>query len=108
MSQFFRQNISDLKNTSAPLIEFQTMRLFFCLYNLLEQKLDLAQLAEPIWNFLDAAPMYLVVNCCKSLVEGLINFDRHQTWLVGDWPENEAMLRHERDWSEATLGFLQV
>ena len=44
----FRQNIFDLKNTSAPLIEFQTMRLFFCLFNLLEQKLDLAQLAEPI------------------------------------------------------------
>ena len=39
-------NIADLKKTQAPLIEFQTMRLFFLHLNLIEQKLELAQIAE--------------------------------------------------------------
>ncbi|MBB24651.1 MAG: hypothetical protein CME02_03895 [Geminicoccus sp.] len=42
-------NIADLKKTQAPLIEFQTMRLFFLLLNLMEQKLELAQIAEKIY-----------------------------------------------------------
>ena len=41
-------NIADLKKTQTPLIEFQTMRLFFLLLNLMEQKLELAQIAEKI------------------------------------------------------------
>ena len=41
-------NIVDLKKTQAPVIEFQTMRLFFLQLNLIEQKLELAQIAEKI------------------------------------------------------------